>query len=323
MSSYPYKRLDLTKNEIRVLRLLDSVNTCRPDVVHCALEHVSLDDLLPDFQKFLVTGKLSLDPDATRAWVHAHYPQSDGLEFGSLAHPLIAAWRCYEDRQDYAGNFSRALDLDASSVPDMPCFDPPSITGIDQAQNLQEVCMEIPGATEGCVMHVKPRFAWGDFEALSYYWDSDVLEKSVVVNSIIVQVPKNLEALLRKLQHLPEARSGMYFWIDGLCIDQGNNLEKNHQVHLMKRIYAQALSVVVWLGECDGDSDQAMDFIAQTAGVHLKLQARFDKKGELSHYGIKALHRWMQKVPWASILSIWSRNYWKKKVDHSGTCAQP
>jgi hypothetical protein len=37
-----------------------------------------------------------------------------------------------------------------------------------------------------------------------------------MIDNIIVKTPTNLEALLQKLRHLPEARSGMGFWVDGL-----------------------------------------------------------------------------------------------------------
>jgi hypothetical protein len=91
MSKYPYKRLDLSKNEIRILRLLDSVNMSQPHLVNLTLEHVSLDDLLPEFREFLSTERLPLTPNATRAWVHAHCSQTDCLEFDPPCHPLVAA----------------------------------------------------------------------------------------------------------------------------------------------------------------------------------------------------------------------------------------
>jgi hypothetical protein len=38
-------------------------------------------------------------------------------------------------------------------------------------------------------------------------------------------------------------------WIDALCIDQGNNGERNHQVQQMGDIFKGADSVVAWLGQ--------------------------------------------------------------------------
>lgn len=37
-------------------------------------------------------------------------------------------------------------------------------------------------------------------------------------------------------------------WIDALCIDQGNNTEKNHQVQRMGQIYSSGEKVIAWIG---------------------------------------------------------------------------
>lgn len=36
-------------------------------------------------------------------------------------------------------------------------------------------------------------------------------------------------------------------WIDQICIDQSNTIERNHQVATMSHIYSNAIAVVVWL----------------------------------------------------------------------------
>jgi hypothetical protein len=38
-------------------------------------------------------------------------------------------------------------------------------------------------------------------------------------------------------------------WIDALCIDQGCNAERGHQVQRMGSIYSNAQEVFVWLGD--------------------------------------------------------------------------
>jgi hypothetical protein len=43
------------------------------------------------------------------------------------------------------------------------------------------------------------------------------------------------------------------YWIDALCIDQSNVLERNHQVLQMGTIYTQAVTVNVWLGPANSD----------------------------------------------------------------------
>jgi hypothetical protein len=132
----------------------------------------------------------------------------------------------------------------------------------------------------------------GDFEAISYCWESEVRDTDVFVDNTVVQVPANLEALLQHLQNLPEARSGMAFWIDGLCIDQSNVLEKNHQVGLMKRIYSRAFSVITWLGPGNEESDMAAEAMCQMSIA----------KPDAGAYKISS-------TTWMTILDVWERNY--------------
>jgi hypothetical protein len=42
--------------------------------------------------------------------------------------------------------------------------------------------------------------------------------------------------------------NGHFLWIDAICIDQTSVLERNHQVAMMGRIYAEADDVFAWLG---------------------------------------------------------------------------
>jgi hypothetical protein len=95
----------------------------------------------------------------------------------------------------------------------------------------------------------RSRYAWGDFEALSYTWGDEGNAKSIIVNGNRKEVSKNLEAALRTLRGLQETRLGMSYWVDSLCIDQDNIKERNAQVKRMRDIYGRARSVIVWLGQ--------------------------------------------------------------------------
>lgn len=47
-------------------------------------------------------------------------------------------------------------------------------------------------------------------------------------------------------------------WIDAICIDQMDEIERSQQVGMMKDIYSRAMQVVVFLGEEADDSDSAL-----------------------------------------------------------------
>jgi lipid-A-disaccharide synthase-like uncharacterized protein len=67
--------------------------------------------------------------------------------------------------------------------------------------------------------------------------------------------------LVRALHTLRNPRRDRYLWIDKICIDQENDLEKNYQIEMMADIYDRAEHVCVWLGEADSSSKTAMAFM--------------------------------------------------------------
>ncbi|KAF1927425.1 uncharacterized protein M421DRAFT_421834 [Didymella exigua CBS 183.55] len=60
--------------------------------------------------------------------------------------------------------------------------------------------------------------------------------------------------------------TGMGFWIDGLCINQDDVLEKKHQVNLRMRVYSQAMSTVAWLGAPTGSSATSINILRNVFG---------------------------------------------------------
>jgi hypothetical protein len=86
------------------------------------------------------------------------------------------------------------------------------------------------------------------YEALSYTWGQpDACNLRVWVNGVLLPVRRNLLCALRVVRNDQERR----LWIDALCIDQDNGLERGHQVRLMGEIYKHAWRVLAWLGTND------------------------------------------------------------------------
>lgn len=82
--------------------------------------------------------------------------------------------------------------------------------------------------------------------ALSYTWGTSF--EDVICDGASLTVPSNLhQALSRLAVHFPDR----LFWTDSLCINQDDIGEKCYQVSIMGRIFSQAQTVVVWLGEVD------------------------------------------------------------------------
>lgn len=96
------------------------------------------------------------------------------------------------------------------------------------------------------------------YEALSYAWGDPETSHAIEIDGLDLPVTANLHAALQRLR---EKRRERLLWIDALCIDQRNDKEKEHQIQLMYQIYACASCVVVWLGEENDESDQALEDI--------------------------------------------------------------
>lgn len=104
----------------------------------------------------------------------------------------------------------------------------------------------------------------GDYPAyiaLSYAWGQNVRDKTISLNGTRFSVGNNLWWFLH---HMRLRNQYVNFWIDAMCIDQSNVMERNHQVQIMRKIYSNAQSVSVWLGNAApySDSDIAMEHLA-------------------------------------------------------------
>lgn len=90
------------------------------------------------------------------------------------------------------------------------------------------------------------------YVALSYKWDHETPKDTIELNGTRVSVGHSLWAFLNRMR-LREIFET--FWIDAICINQSDTMERNHQVQMMKSIYSRAQSVSIWLGESEQDSD--------------------------------------------------------------------
>ncbi|KAI0836634.1 heterokaryon incompatibility protein-domain-containing protein [Hypoxylon sp. FL0890] len=89
------------------------------------------------------------------------------------------------------------------------------------------------------------------YEALSYAWGDPAIRKPIFVNGRVFHVTVNLEAALRRLRCPSKER---HLWVDALCINQADIIEKSHQVNLMKKIYSNTKCAILWLGDYDEGS---------------------------------------------------------------------
>ncbi|XEV05131.1 hypothetical protein FSHL1_010418 [Fusarium sambucinum] len=92
------------------------------------------------------------------------------------------------------------------------------------------------------------------FEALSYCWND--LRDTVIVDDDTISVPSDLAWFLRRLRRKASPRT---VWADSICINQSDNVEKGHQVNMMREIYQRTTEAQVYLCETSGSNRQQQE----------------------------------------------------------------
>jgi hypothetical protein len=92
-------------------------------------------------------------------------------------------------------------------------------------------------------LHERPQY-----EALSYAWGTEQPFEHIVCNGAKLPVTPHL---LEGLRSISKAIFVQWLWIDAICINQSDDIEKASQVMQMWQIYSAASRVVVWMGPSD------------------------------------------------------------------------
>ena len=104
------------------------------------------------------------------------------------------------------------------------------------------------------------------YHCLSYVWGDPTLVFPVVINGCSLLVTQNLgEALTRMAQEDID-----FLWADGLCIDQADDVDKSRHVQSMGDIFAEAWSVLAWLGPEADSSSLVMEEIERAGSIILE-----------------------------------------------------
>ncbi|KAM5369039.1 hypothetical protein ACJZ2D_009242 [Fusarium nematophilum] len=100
------------------------------------------------------------------------------------------------------------------------------------------------------------------YTALSYVWAAPGMVKEyIMADGREIPISKTVENALRRLRFHNKVR---WLWVDQLCINQTDEVEKSHQVHQMHNIYKDADQVIAWLGPADESSDLICSLMRET-----------------------------------------------------------
>lgn len=127
------------------------------------------------------------------------------------------------------------------------------------------------------------------YHAISYVWGEPVLSKQIMLNQKPFFVTANVDDMLRDLRKSYKPRQ---LWIDAICLNQGNNKEKGQQIPLMKKIYAEAVKVIIWLkGPSQMPERRTMALVRQLDRRRLETLSSLEK-----HLLLKLLdHPWWKR----------------------------
>lgn len=112
------------------------------------------------------------------------------------------------------------------------------------------------------------------YEALSYEWGPTERQKDIMMDGRVVRVRRNLWHALRAIRFHARGQPRM-LWIDAICIDQCDNVEKFQRVSHMGPIYERASCVICWLGTSSPDSDLAVSFLKSATDVLAEFGPQF------------------------------------------------
>lgn len=99
------------------------------------------------------------------------------------------------------------------------------------------------------------------YEALSYEWGNPQKKYSITLSSgSRIHITESLYHALRDIRHSSSSEGDRVIWADGICINQRDISEREHQVSIMRLIYRRAIRVITYIGPETDDSSPAIDF---------------------------------------------------------------
>ena len=156
------------------------------------------------------------------------------------------------------------------------------------------------------------------YDALSYAWgEQDSNRPTLHCNGGFISISPHLNSALERFyrgwenddtsDRLPCPR----IWVDAVCINQNNHVEKGHQVAKMAQIYARARRVMVWLGEEENGSEMAMQVLQEYATALPDVRDE-SKALYVAEDRLKFLQG-QNKQTWSALSDLFDRPYFKRR----------
>ena len=178
----------------------------------------------------------------------------------------------------------------------------------ERGESLGDDWVDVSLMVDDATKHLPlPRYTWGDYLALSYTWGGSNVMREIVANGKPVLVTENLEEGLRVLRGKQYIRDGWKLWVDALCINQQDIIERATQVKNMRKIYSRAWTPLIWLGTAVDDSEAAIDLIKT-------LSTMYPMRSAITHLTmtLKQNPKAFGEGSWRALYQFIIRRYWRR-----------
>ncbi|KAK3686447.1 hypothetical protein LTR37_019797 [Vermiconidia calcicola] len=153
--------------------------------------------------------------------------------------------------------------------------------------------------------HLAPRY-----DAITYCWGADTTSMFIDCNGFALNVRKSLAPLLKTClgRDLPSRP----LWIDAICLNQENDHEKAIQVPLMAEIYKRATRTIIWLGEPDQSTEDAVMWIKALPPTIKRVGINKVKKSGLETLGVQCFGEDRWRTEWQGAREYLSRPWFQR-----------
>ncbi len=133
-----------------------------------------------------------------------------------------------------------------------------------------------------------------EYSAVSYVWGKDerleTLEIRCDGDVSYLRITTNVETVLKGLRKHDKPQ---HLWIDTVCLNQNDEVEKAQQIPVMGNIYKQALAVDIWLGPENNTTARILAFLRKLSRLPdvTKWKTQWELAGRIAFLMRKIIHQ--------------------------------
>jgi hypothetical protein len=139
------------------------------------------------------------------------------------------------------------------------------------------------------------------YEAISYTWDGQTPDQPLIVNGRCLRVTRNAWDIVRSRATRKTVR---WLWIDAICINQEDTVEKSSQVAMMDKIYKGADRVIIWLENTGVTSSEALLAFSLVEAAGRRANSGVLQEGLASNDKLGSVRMWK------ALERLVTHNYW-------------